>query len=95
MLTPGRWRRSSKAEIATLVSELYPVMVSQNEAGHTLSDNARGRMLVDLIEKMDRQALIEAAEAIVPLTDPKLLDQLKTASRRRQGCRRTGSAAAW
>ena len=59
------------------MKELYPIMVSQNEAGHTLSDNARGRMLVDLIEKMDRQALIEAAEAIVPLADPKLLDQLK------------------
>ena len=67
----------SKAELGTLVRELYPVMVSQNEAGHTLNDNARGRMLVDLIEKMDRLALIEAAEAIVPLSDPKLLDQLK------------------
>ncbi len=67
----------SKAELGTLARELYPVMVSQNEAGHTLNDNARGRMLVDLIEKMDRLALIEAAEAIVPLSDPKLLDQLK------------------
>ena len=67
----------SKAEIATLVSELYPVLVSQNQAGHTLNDNARGRVLVNLMEKMDRQALIEAAEAIVPLSDPKLLDQLR------------------
>ena len=67
----------NKAELGTLARELYPVMVSQNEAGHTLNDNARGRMLVDLMEKMDRQAFIEAAEAIVPLTDPKLLDQLK------------------
>ena len=67
----------SKAELGTLARELYPVMVSQNEAGHTLNDNARGRMLVELIEKMDRVALIEAAEALVPLSDPKLLDQLK------------------
>ena len=67
----------SKAEIAMLVRDVYPVLVSQNEAGHTLSDNARGRMLVDLMQKMDREALIEAAEAIVPLTDPKFLDQLK------------------
>ncbi len=56
----------NKAEIGTLERELYPVMVSQNEAGHTLNDNACGRMLVDLIEKMDRVALIEAAEALVP-----------------------------
>ncbi len=70
----------SKAEIGTMVRDLYPVLVSANQAGHTLNDNARGRMLVDLMEKMDRQALIEAAEAIVPLTDPKLLDQLKRLS---------------
>ena len=67
----------NKAEIDTMVSDLYPVLVSENQAGHTLNDRVRGRALVDLMEKMDRQALIEAAEAIVPLTDPKLLDQLK------------------
>ena len=60
-----------------MVSDLYPVLVSENQAGHTLNDRARGRALVDLMDKMDRQALIEAAEALVPLTDPKLLDQLK------------------
>jgi hypothetical protein len=45
--------------------------------GHTLNDRVGGRQLVDLIEKMDRKALIEAAEALIPLADPKLLDQLK------------------
>ena len=67
----------SRAEINTMVSGLYPVLVSENQAGHTLNDRTRGRALVDLMEKMDRQALIEAAEALVPLTDPKLLDQLQ------------------
>ena len=66
-----------KTEIDTMVSSLYPVLVSQNVVGHTLNDRAGGRQLVDLIEKMDRKALIEAAEALVPLADPKLLDQLK------------------
>ncbi|MGA2501518.1 MAG: hypothetical protein ABSH20_27575, partial [Tepidisphaeraceae bacterium] len=33
--------------------------------------------LVDLMEKMDRGALVTAAEALVPLTDPELLAQLK------------------
>lgn len=67
----------NKTETDTMARDLYPVLVSENQAGHTLNDNARGRMLVDLMEKMDRAALIEAAEAIVPLTDPKLLDQLE------------------
>ena len=67
----------NKTEIDTMVSSLYPVLVSQNVVGHTLNDRAGGRQLVDLIEKMDRKALIEAAEALVPLADPKLLDQLK------------------
>ena len=56
---------------------LYPVMVGQNSVGHTLADRGTGRRMCDLIEKMDRGALIDAANALVPITDPKLLAQLK------------------
>jgi len=67
----------TKGEIRELSSNIYPVMIGQNSVAHTLNDRGTGRRLVDLMEKMDRGALIDAAAALVPLTDPDLLDQLK------------------
>jgi hypothetical protein len=67
----------TKSEVHELTSYLYPVLVGQNNVGHTLSDRGTGRRLCDLMEKMDRSAWIAAAEAMVPLTDPKVLEQLK------------------
>ena len=67
----------TKSEIRELASYIYPVMVANNTVGHTLNDRGTGRRLVDLMEKMDRGALVAAAEALVPLSDPKLLEQLK------------------
>lgn len=67
----------TKAEIQQLATYIYPVMVANNSEGHTLNDRGTGRQLVDLMEKMDRGALVTAAEALVPLSDPALLEQLK------------------
>ncbi len=67
----------TKSEVRELATNIYGVMVANNNAGHTLNDRATGRRLVDLMEKMDRGALVTAAEALVPLSDPKLLEQLK------------------
>jgi hypothetical protein len=67
----------AKSEIRELLQNLYPVMVGQNRVGHTLNDRSTGRRMCDLMEKMDRGALVDAAEALVPLADPKLLEQLK------------------
>jgi hypothetical protein len=66
-----------KSEVRELSGYLYPVMVGQNNVGHTLNDRATGRRLCDLMEKMDRRGWIAAAEALAPLADPKLLDALK------------------
>jgi hypothetical protein len=67
----------TKSEIQELENNLYPVLVGQNNVGHTLADRGTGRRLCDLMEKMDRSSLLAAAEALVPLTDPALLEQLK------------------
>ncbi|MGA2033667.1 MAG: hypothetical protein ABSG68_15540 [Thermoguttaceae bacterium] len=66
----------TKNEIRELSTNLYPGL-TQSQVGHTLQDRATGRRLCDLLEKMDRVHWIAAAEALVPLTDPKLLEQLK------------------
>ena len=67
----------SKGEIQEMVNYLYPVLVGQNHVGHTINDRGTGRRLCDLMEKMDRAKMVEAGEAMVPITDPKLLEQLK------------------
>ena len=67
----------TKSEIRELSAYLYPVLTGQSRVGHTLNDRGTGRRLCELMEKMDRAALVDAAEALVPLTDPKLLAQLK------------------
>lgn len=67
----------SKSEIRELRTNLVPVMLGNNRFGHTLNDRTSGRRLVDLMEKMDRNALFAAADALGPLADVKLLEQLK------------------
>jgi hypothetical protein len=67
----------SKEEIRYLNTNLYPVLVSQNQVGHTLQDRGTGRRLCDLMEKMDRDRMLAAGDALAPLTDVRLLEQLK------------------
>jgi hypothetical protein len=67
----------TKSQIRELQANLYPVLVSQNEVGHTINDRGTGRRLCDLLEMMDRNSLFAAGEALVPITDPELLEQLK------------------
>jgi len=66
----------AKSEISELVTELYPVMIGQNKVGHTLNDRGTARRLCDLMEKMDRDELHAAIEALAPLSDPVFLKQL-------------------
>ncbi len=68
----------SKAEIRELQEQLVPVLCTQNQVGHTLGDRGAGRRLCDLMEKMDREALHQAAEALAPIADVQLLEQLKS-----------------
>ncbi len=68
----------TKSEIRTLSEKLYPILTSQNRYGHTLQDRWTGRQLCDLIEKLDRDSLHAAAEALAPITDRQLLEQLRS-----------------
>ena len=67
----------TKGEIRELAQNIYPAFLGQNQVGHTLNDRGTARRLCDLMEKMDRGALLDAADALSPLTDPKVLEQLK------------------
>jgi hypothetical protein len=68
----------SKGEIRELEGSLATVLATQNQVGHTLADRGNGRRLCDLMEKMDRSALYAAAEALAPLADARLLEQIKS-----------------
>ena len=67
----------NKSEIQTLTLNLYPVLTGQNRVGHTLQNRSMGRRLCDLFDKLDRNSMHAAAEALVPITDPQLLEQLR------------------
>lgn len=66
----------SESELAELTQGLYPTLTGQCVIGHALGYSSAGRRLCDLLEKMDRRALFDAADALVPLSDPQLLAQL-------------------
>lgn len=66
----------TKSELAELEKGLYPVFTSQNTVGHTLQSRMNGRHLMDIMEKMDRDGLHAAAESLVALVDPSLLNQI-------------------
>jgi hypothetical protein len=66
----------SPSEVRELMQNLYPVLVSQNNVGHTLQSRGTGRRLCDLLEKLDRTAMHAASEDLVPLTAPDFLKQL-------------------
>ncbi len=66
----------SQAEIAYLERYLNPILTGRMTIGHTLWDRSTGRYLCDVLEKMDRPALFDAADALTPLNDPAVLAQL-------------------
>jgi hypothetical protein len=66
----------SRAEIQELSTSLVPVFITQNKEGHTLADRNTGRRLCDLMEKIDRRGFYDAADSLIPLTNPELLKQL-------------------
>jgi hypothetical protein len=68
----------SKSEIQELQVNLVPVLSTQNVVGHTLADRGTGRRMCDLIEKMDRDSMQAAADALAPIADARFLEQLKS-----------------
>lgn len=68
----------TKSEIRELTDYSTSVLGTQNVVGHTLGDRNTGRRMCDLLEKVDRAAMFQAAEEISPLVDEKLWKQVAT-----------------
>ena len=66
----------TRSQVGDLSKNLYTILTSQTRVGHALSLPSTGRRMCDLLEKIDSSALYSAAEALVPLSDPGLLEQL-------------------
>lgn len=64
------------SEVGELSRGLYPVLTAQATIGHTLGNRPAARRLCDIMEKLDRRALFDAMDALAPLADPAVLDQL-------------------
>ena len=65
------------AERNSLERGLYPALAERSDVGHTLSDRRGGRRMLDLLQKMDRSSLYGTAQALMPLTDERVLKQLR------------------
>ncbi len=66
----------TKSELRELATNAYPVLVSQNNVGHTLANRGTGRRLCDLIEKIDLGAMVQAGDSLARLASPDLLHKL-------------------
>lgn len=66
----------SEAERTYLRQQVHPILTAQGTIGHTLWDRSTGRYICDLLEKMNRKALFDGADAMVPLSDPVFLAEL-------------------
>ncbi|MCL2348450.1 MAG: hypothetical protein FWC50_09340 [Planctomycetaceae bacterium] len=67
----------TQREIGTLESQLYNYTCANEIHGHTFNQNGVVAGLIDLLQKMDRGAMHDAAEALIPLSDDRLLGLLK------------------
>ncbi|MDR2115842.1 MAG: hypothetical protein LBP87_05615 [Planctomycetaceae bacterium] len=65
------------AEQIELAKNLIPTFIGQGCVnGHTIPNRTFGRRLCNLMEKMDKTGIYDAAEALIPLTNMALLDLL-------------------
>lgn len=65
------------AEQTELSGQLYSIFSGSGCInGHTIPNRSYGRRLCSLIQKMDRTGVHQAAEALAPITNKRLLEQL-------------------
>ena len=66
----------SRSEISQLADTSDSVFTNRASNGHTLPNRGTARRQCQLLEKLDQDNMYAAADALVPLCDPKLLEQL-------------------
>ena len=66
----------TREERQELLANLYEQTTGGAPLGHRFADADKGRRVCDLLEKMDRRALLEAADALTVLADTTLLREL-------------------
>jgi len=66
----------SRSEIRLVADSSYSIFTTSANNGHTLPNRSTARTICELIKKMNREKLHDAAAALVPLCDRGLLDQL-------------------
>lgn len=66
----------SRSEISSFAKSAYSAFTSGATNGHTLPSRGTARSLCKMLQKSNREKMHDAAAALVPLTDPTLLEQL-------------------
>ena len=65
------------AELNRLNTQMYNSICANEVNGHTFRNNAAAVQMLTLLQRVDRRAIHDAAEALVPLSDDRLLSLLK------------------
>lgn len=66
----------SRSEISSFTKSAYSAFTSGASNGHTLPSRGTARSLCRMLQKSNRVKMHDAAAALVPLTNPSLLEQL-------------------
>ena len=66
----------SRSEIRLVADSSYSIFTTSASNGHTLPNRSTARTICELIKKMNREKMHDAAAALVPLCDRGLLEQL-------------------
>ncbi|MBQ1454916.1 MAG: hypothetical protein IIZ25_03595, partial [Thermoguttaceae bacterium] len=64
-------------EIQYVTSESFSIFCAQTHYGHTISAVNQAKNVIDLMEKVNGAAMYDAAETLLPLTSPRVIDVLK------------------
>ena len=63
----------SKDDVAAVSREAHPIFCAQAQSGHTVPSRGRAKYLIDAMQKMNKNALYDAAETALSTLDEKTL----------------------
>ncbi|MBR4834004.1 MAG: hypothetical protein IKU86_06710 [Thermoguttaceae bacterium] len=66
----------SKDDVAAVSKEAHSIFCGQVQSGHTVPSRGRAKYLIDAMQKMNKNALYDAAETLISTLDEKTLELL-------------------
>ena len=65
------------SEVKTVARESFSLFCANTRYGHMVASTGRAKYLIDVMEKLDQNAMYDAAEALIPTVDSRFIARLK------------------